>query len=318
MLHNHVFLQEPVEEAEKSEAAAQPAANELMQQEDAEAAKAAAKKAKKLKQKAKKQQAQQSPDPHASQADNNNSLEDSSNGDDASGDDGSGGDGFGGDDGGSGGGKSAMNHPSLPPQTPPKTAGQRRNRGADSPDGTVPQNVKQQGAPKANVPAAAVDTAAAVISSSEPEGSSGGNGMSGDKGLEGLQGASPGATGAEGNGGQATALDAAAAPEADSIFLQSLFSCPITKVRKQNLCHASRHTVWMQHSCIALLVLACLPLEKGRVNMQQAAMKEPVIAADGYTYERAAIEGWLHDCLVLDACRSRVCCMPRLTMPRLY
>ena len=24
-------------------------------------------------------------------------------------------------------------------------------------------------------------------------------------------------------------------------------------------------------------------------------MKEPVIAADGYTYERAAIEGWLQD-----------------------
>lgn len=247
-----------VQDDSQSDRAAQSAA-ELIQQEgqelEAEAARAAAKKAKKLKQKAKKQQAQQSPDPHASQANNNNSLEDSSNGGDASGDDGSGGDGIGGGDGGSGGGKSAMKHPSLPPQTPPQTACQRRNRGVDSPDGTVPQNVKQQGAPKANVPAASEDTAAAVINASEAEGSSGSINMSGDKGLEGLQGAAAVASGDEGNGGQATALDAAAAPEADSNFLQSLFSCPITK----------------------------------------AAMRKPVIAADGYTYERFAIEDWLQN-----------------------
>ena len=76
MLHNHVFLQEPVEEAEKSEAAAQPAANELMQQEDAEAAKAAAKKAKKLKQKAKKQQAQRQLAPASSAADSSTKSDD--------------------------------------------------------------------------------------------------------------------------------------------------------------------------------------------------------------------------------------------------
>jgi len=114
-------------------------------------------------------------------------------------------------------------------------------------------------------------------------------------------------------------------------FLQSLFCCPILKVSLQPLLHAnaaSKHqnpvavsytslpdthictlTAWSTHPAISnhnsCMSSGCLLFDGKYTAWRykclsvagQAAMIDPVIAADGHTYERVAIDQWLqhHD-----------------------
>ena len=113
----------------------------------------------------------------------------------------------------------------------------------------------------------------------------------------------------------------------DAAFLQSLFCCPILKVSLQHLLHASaagKHqdpcavtytslpdahicalTAWSMHPALSnhnrCMSNGCLLSDGEYMAWQykcfsvaaQAAMIDPVIAADGHTYERVAIDQWL-------------------------
>ncbi len=113
----------------------------------------------------------------------------------------------------------------------------------------------------------------------------------------------------------------------DAAFLHSLFCCPILKVSLQHLLRAnaaSKHqnpvavsytslpdahictlTAWSTHPAVSnhnrCMSSGCLLFDGKYTAWQykclsvagQAAMIDPVIAADGHTYERVAIDQWL-------------------------
>ena len=92
------------------------------------------------------------------------------------------------------------------------------------------------------------------------------------------------------------AASQAAARQTSATFLLNLFRCPLSKVPKGTptttpLLIVGRHVV--KHSSKFVSVQQLCSSVSCYVEGLQVMMTDPMVAADGHTYERAAIAAWL-------------------------